>query len=142
MGSQSWVLPYIGTEKQPLCVHGSTERGTMYLPGRGGCWKQFLTKCSLISVPQMHHRTPHSGLSWIYKVTNTMPVKADPAICTSANDISGVGLSCVGKHEFQFLRYYVWFLQIKPHNYVCQVGDSHMCYTHGHHLYMLHLFKL
>ena len=35
------------------------------------------------------HRTTHSGLSWIYTVTNMMPVKADPARCSSANSISG-----------------------------------------------------
>ena len=29
-----------------LCVHRSTERGTVWLSGRECCWKQFHTKCS------------------------------------------------------------------------------------------------
>ena len=79
------------TKKQPLCTHGSTESSTVYLSGREGRWKQSYTKCSLISAPQWH-RTPHSGLSWIYKVTNMIPIKADPAIC---NGVSGyIVLKC------------------------------------------------
>ena len=47
-------------------------------------------KCSLTSVPQRHIRTAlHSGLSGIYWVTEMMPVKADLAICSSANGVSG-----------------------------------------------------
>ena len=60
----------------------------MYMSGREGYWKQFHTKCSLISTPQWHC-TPHSELPWIYKVTSMMPVKADPAICNFVNGVSG-----------------------------------------------------
>ena len=31
MGSRRRVLPYIGIEKQPLCAHGNSKRGTVYL---------------------------------------------------------------------------------------------------------------
>ena len=59
--------------KVAMCAYESTERSIVYLLGREGCWKQFNTKYNLISTPQWHH-TPHSGLLWIYKVTNMMPV--------------------------------------------------------------------
>ena len=34
---------YIGTEKQPLYAHETTEKGTLYLLGQEGHWKQFHT---------------------------------------------------------------------------------------------------
>ena len=80
VGSQRQVFPFIGTEKQPLFAHGSAERGTVYLSGREGCWKQFHTNCSLISASQWHC-TPHSGLSRINRATNMIPVNANPAMC-------------------------------------------------------------
>ena len=38
---------------------------------------------ALISAPQWHH-TLHSELSWIHRVTEMVPVKADLAICSPA----------------------------------------------------------
>jgi len=100
------VEPKVGSSihwnrKQPLCAHGSTERGTVLLSGREGHWKQFYTKCSLINVPH----TP-SGLSWICKATNTMTIKADPAICSFVNSVYWISVL-----ELLF----VWFSQIQPH---------------------------
>ena len=60
----------------------------VYLSGQEGRWKQFHAKCSFISVPQWHC-TPHSGPTWINKARNMIPVKADPAICSSVNGVSG-----------------------------------------------------
>ena len=53
-GEPKAVFPYIGIKKQPLRADGSTERGTVYLSDREGCWKQFCAS--------KWHRTPHSGL--------------------------------------------------------------------------------
>ena len=51
MRSQRWVIPYTGTEKQPLCAHRNTERGTAYLSGRDSRKQQFDTKYSFITAP-------------------------------------------------------------------------------------------
>ena len=46
-GQEGEVWAGGGAEKQPLCAHGSTERGTVYLLDREGSWKPADTKCSL-----------------------------------------------------------------------------------------------
>ena len=116
MGSQRWVFPYIRNRMHPPCVHGGTERGTVYLSGQEGRWKQFHIKCSLISTPQWHH-SPHSGLLWVHKATNMMPIKVDPAQSMVFLNSTKVWLLCVAKTEFQFLHYYFWFLQIQSYIY-------------------------
>ena len=59
VGSQRWVKPYIGTEKQPLCAHRSRKRAAVDLSGWDSHWQQFNNKCSLNSATQWHHK-PHS----------------------------------------------------------------------------------
>ena len=88
VGSRKWVLLYIWAEKQPLCVHWSAQTTTVRLSGRYGCWQQFDTQCSRISVSQWHCIL-HSGLSWIYRVTEMMPVKANLIIWSSLIGMSG-----------------------------------------------------
>ena len=63
----------------------------------------FDTKCSLISAPQWH-RTLQSGLSWIYRVTEMMPVKADLAIYSSANGVYGQcrSVAFMSSHNLDF----------------------------------------
>ena len=55
----------------------------------------FTPRVALLVHPSGTVATSHNELSWIYKVTNIMPVKADPFICSSVNGVSGIWLpSC------------------------------------------------
>ena len=45
-------------------------------------------------------------------------------------DSTGVWPSCLAKTGFQFLCYYVWFLQIQSHIFIL-LHDTHVCLYHS-----------
>ena len=65
-----------------------TENATVNLVGQDSCQQQFNTPSSLISAHQRAYR-PCSGPSWFYMVDKRPPVKADLAIYSPINGVSG-----------------------------------------------------
>ena len=64
-----------------------------HLVGRDSRQQQFDIPSRLISAHHWPHR-PCSGLSWLYRVGKRLPVKADLAIYSPINGVSGMRLSC------------------------------------------------
>ena len=71
-----------------LCPQYGTETATVNLVGRDSCQQQLDTPSSLISARRWPHR-PCSGPSWFYRVGKRPPVKADLAIYSPINGVSG-----------------------------------------------------
>ena len=71
-----------------LCLQWDTQTATVNLVGQDSRQQQFDTPGSLISAHQWPHR-PCSGPSWFYRVGKRPPVKADLAICSPINGVSG-----------------------------------------------------
>ena len=81
-----------GKPKAGNTIHKEANSSAVSSVGHINCHsrqqQQLDTPSSLISAHQWPHR-PCSGLSWFYRVDKRPPVKADLAIYSSINGVSG-----------------------------------------------------
>ena len=88
VGSRRRAAPSTGRQTAVLCPQYGTQTATVNLAGRDSRQQQPDTPSSLISAHQWPHG-PCSGPSWVYRADKRPPVKADLAIYSPINGVSG-----------------------------------------------------